>query len=184
MGSKIHSGPSREAKLKRRRFLMPRGHLKDLFWETIWEAKIVPNPLRKRFEDAIHFEERFGKVLEASSSPSGRAIPTTVTKAKSFKTPVFSQSHCIFAMLIMQEQRLQEPSFSRSVTDMHQKACLDLLWASIWGPIEQPKSIQNRSRGDQDGHWILDIDCGALALAGKRVDCTPNPPPATGLYIY
>ena len=53
-----------EAKLKRRRFLMPRGHLKDLFWGTIWEAKIVPNPFQKGFQDAYDIEDHFGTVLE------------------------------------------------------------------------------------------------------------------------
>ena len=43
---------------------MPRGHLKDLFWGTIWEAKIVPNPFQKGFQDAYDIEEHFGTVLE------------------------------------------------------------------------------------------------------------------------
>ena len=53
-----------EAKLKRRRFLMPRGRLKDLFWGAMWESKIVPNPFQKGFQDAYDIEEHFGTVLE------------------------------------------------------------------------------------------------------------------------
>ena len=53
-----------EANLKRRRFLMPRGRLKDLFWGTIWEAKIVPNTFQKRFQDAYDIGKNFGTVLE------------------------------------------------------------------------------------------------------------------------
>ena len=52
-----------EAKLKRRRFLMPRGRLKDLFWGAMWESKIVPNPSQKRFQDAYVIEEHFGTGL-------------------------------------------------------------------------------------------------------------------------
>ena len=53
MSSKIHSGVSWEAKLKRRRFLMPRGRLTDLFWGAMWESKIVPNPFQSRFTHMI-----------------------------------------------------------------------------------------------------------------------------------
>ena len=52
-----------EAKLKRRRFLMPRGRLKDLFWGAMWESKLVPNPSQKRFQDAYVIEDHFGTVL-------------------------------------------------------------------------------------------------------------------------
>ena len=52
-----------EAKLKRVRFWMPRGHLKDFLWEAIWESKIVPKPLWKRFQHATDIEERFGMVF-------------------------------------------------------------------------------------------------------------------------
>ena len=38
-----------EAKLKRSRFLMPRGRLKKFFWGAIWESKIVPDLSQKRF---------------------------------------------------------------------------------------------------------------------------------------
>ena len=66
-GSKWHPKSileaSWEAKLKRSRFLMPRGRLKDLFWGAIWESKIVPNTFWKRFQDACDFEHRFGTVL-------------------------------------------------------------------------------------------------------------------------
>ena len=86
------------------------------------------------------------------------AKPTGVTKWKSLKTPVFSQSDYIFAMLIMQEQSLQEPSFSRSETDIHQKACLNTLWASIWDPFGKPKSLPNRSGGCLERHWSSDLD--------------------------
>ena len=86
------------------------------------------------------------------------AKPTGVTKWKSLKTPVFSQSDYIFAMLIMQEQSLQEPSFSRSETDIHQKACLNTLWASIWDPFGKPKSLPNRSGDRLERHWISEVD--------------------------
>ena len=79
-------------------------------------------------------------------------------KWKSLKTPVFSQSDYIFAMLIMQEQSLQEPSLSRSETDIRQKACLNTLWASIWDPFGKPKSLPNRSGGRLERHWISDFE--------------------------
>ena len=53
-----------EAKLKRRRFSMPQGRLKDLFWGAMWESKLVLNQSQKRFQDAYDIEERFGTVLE------------------------------------------------------------------------------------------------------------------------
>ena len=71
---------------------------------------------------------------------------------------MFSQSDCIFAMLIRQEQSLREPSFFQSETDVHQKASPDPLWASIWDPFGQPKSIPNRFGGFPDGQWIVHID--------------------------
>ena len=52
-----------DAKLERIRFWRPRGRLQDLFWEAIWEPKIVPKPLWKRFRDATDIEERFDMVL-------------------------------------------------------------------------------------------------------------------------
>ena len=71
---------------------------------------------------------------------------------------MFSQSDCIFAKLIMQEKNLQDPSFSGSVTDINQKACLDPLQASIWDPCGQPKSIQNRCGSDLQWHHVSDLD--------------------------
>ena len=49
----------------------------------------------------------------------------------------------------MQEQRLQKPSFSRSVTATHQKGCLDLLWPSIWHALEQFDNSKDL------GGWIV-----------------------------
>ena len=110
---------------------------------------------------------------------------TELTKWKSFKTPVFLQSDCIFAMILMQEETLQEPSFSRTVTDMHLNRCLDPLRASIWDRFGYPKSIQNRSGGGQDGHWIVDIDFEGVGPAGRRLSCTRDPGPwYSVIYIY
>ena len=97
---------------------------------------------------------------------------------------MFLQSDCIFAMILMQEETLQEPSFSRTVTDMHLNRCLDPLRASIWDRFGYPKSIQNRSGGCLDEPWISDIDFGGLHYHGGRVDCTPEPrPPYSVIYI-
>ena len=80
-------------------------------------------------------------------------------------------------MLIMQEESLRQPSFSGSVSDIHRKACLDLLWTSIWELLGHPKSIQNRSGGRPDEHWNWDIDFGCLHHHGGRVHCTLEPRP-------
>ena len=52
-----------EAKLKRIGFGRPRGRLKYLLWEAIWEPKIIPEPLWKRFQHSTDTEERFGMLL-------------------------------------------------------------------------------------------------------------------------
>ena len=80
-------------------------------------------------------------------------------------------------MLRMQEESLQEPSFSRSVTDRHQKAYPDPIWASIWDPFGQPKSIPDRSGDRPDGHWILDIEFKGWCPSERRLGCTPDPGP-------
>ena len=54
-------------------------------------------------------------------------------------------------------RKLEKTFFSGSVTDMHEKACLDPLWASIWDPFGQPKLMPNRSGGLPDGHGIWDL---------------------------
>ena len=61
-------------------------------------------------------------------------------------------------MLIREEESLQEPSFSRSVTDVHQKACLDLLRASMWQPFGQPKSLSTLSGSDPPWLQVSDLD--------------------------
>ena len=70
-----------------------------------------------------------------------------------------------------------------SETDVRQKACLDRLRASIWDPFGQPKSIPNRSKGRQDGHWIVDIDFEGWHPVKAELVGTPNPAPSTRLYI-
>ena len=97
--------------------------------------------------------------------------------AKICKNISLSQSDCIFAILIGEEQSLQEPSFSRSVTDMHQIAGLDLLRASIWEAFGQPKSIPIRSGGHPEGHSILDLDFQGCDRSGGRVVGTLEPGP-------
>ena len=73
-----------------------------------------------------------------------------------------------------QEGSLQKPSLSGPDTAMHQKPCLDPLWASIWEPFGQPKSIPKRSGGHQDGHWILDLDFKGWARSWGRLVSTPG----------
>ena len=74
----------------------------------------------------------------------------------------------------MQEESLQKPSFSGSVTDMHQKPCLDPRWASIWESFGQPKSIQNRSRSHLERHQVANSDFEARVLAGGEVWRAPE----------
>ena len=93
---------------------------------------------------------------------------------------MFSQSDCIFAMLIMQEESLQEPSFSWSVTDMHQKACLDSLRASVWEPFGQPKSLLNQS-GNLERHQVSNLDFEGCALAGRNWCSTLKPRPPSSI---
>ena len=100
-----------------------------------------------------------------------------MTKPKSLKTPMFSQSDSVFAMLIIHEQTLQEPSFSRSVTDIHQKACPDTLWASIWESFGQPKSIPNRSGGHLGRHQTSNINFEGWHPAGGSLGCHLKPGP-------
>ena len=50
----------------------------------------------------------------------------------------------------MQAQSVQVPSFFRSETDVRQKAYLDRLWASIWDPFGQPKSVPKRYGSDSE----------------------------------
>ena len=96
---------------------------------------------------------------------------------------MFSQSDCIFAMLIMHAESLQKLCFSGSVTDMHQKTCLDPLRASIWEPFGQPKSIRNRSGGHLERHRISDLAFEAMDHA-REVSCTLEPrPPSPIVYI-
>ena len=102
---------------------------------------------------------------------------TELTKWKSFKTPVFLQSDCIFAMILMQEETLQEPSFSRTVTDMHLNRCLDPLRASIWDRFGYPKSIQNPSGSDLGWHHISDLEFKGWHPAGGSLSCTLDPGP-------
>ena len=84
----------------------------------------------------------------------------------------------------MQEESLQEPFVFGSVTDMHQKTCLDLLWASIWDPFGYPKSIPNRSGSDLPWHQVSDLESGALLPAGRKGAATLKPGPPLPDYIY
>ena len=107
-----------------------------------------------------------------------------MTKSKSSKTPRFLQSDCSFAMLIMQEESLHEHAFSGSLTDIHHKACPDPLWASIWTPFGQPKSIPNRSGGHLEGHWISNLEFKGWVPAGRSGVLHPEPhPPYSVIYI-
>ena len=63
MASKIDSGDVLGRQAEKKTFLLPRGRLKDLFWGTMWESKLVPNPAQKRFQDAYDIEERCGLVF-------------------------------------------------------------------------------------------------------------------------
>ena len=63
MASKIYSGGLLGGQAEKNTFLNPRGRLQDLLWESIWEPKIVPKLLWKRFRDATDIEERFDMVL-------------------------------------------------------------------------------------------------------------------------
>ena len=90
-----------------------------------------------------------------------------MTKSKSSKTPRFLQSDCSFAMLMMQEESLHEHAFSGSLTDIHHKACPDPLWASIWTPFGQPKSVQNRSRGHLERHQVSNLDFEATESVAR-----------------
>ena len=82
----------------------------------------------------------------------------------------------------MQEESLQETSFSRSLTDIHHKASPDPLWASIWTPFGQPKSIQNRSGGELQWHHVEDLDFEGWVPATVELIATPNPAP--GIHLY
>ena len=88
---------------------------------------------------------------------------------------MFSQSDCIFAALIMQTQSLQKPCFSCFETDIHRKACPDLLWASFWDSFGDPKSVQNRSGSDLEWHQLSDVDFKGWCLSGRRPLSTPDP---------
>ena len=100
-----------------------------------------------------------------------------MTKSKSSKTPRFLQSDCIIAMLIRQGKNLQEPSFAPSETDIHQKARRDSLWASIWEPFGQPKSIPNRSGGHLGRHQTSNINFEGWHPAGGSLGCHLKPGP-------
>ena len=90
---------------------------------------------------------------------------------------MFSQSDCILAMLIRQEESFQEPSFSRSSTGTHQKAGLAPLWASPWDPLGQPKSIQKHSGSDLQWHHVSHLDFKGWGPPWRRVLCTLEPGP-------
>ena len=97
--------------------------------------------------------------------------------SKSSKTHRFLQSNCNFAMLIMQEESLHEHAFSGSFTDMHEKACLDPLWASIWESFGQPKWIPKRSGSHLGRHQTSDIDFEGWHYAGRSLGCHLKPGP-------
>ena len=83
---------------------------------------------------------------------------TAVTALESLKTFVLSQRDCISALLTIHRQRLQEHCFSWSVTGDRQRTCLEFPCASTADPFGQPSSIQNRSGGRLDGHWISNLN--------------------------
>ena len=80
-------------------------------------------------------------------------------------------------MLMMQEESLHEHDFSGSLTDIHHKACLDPLWASIWIPFGQPKSIQNRSGSELQWHHVEDLDFDGWTPATVELAVYPEPRP-------
>ena len=91
---------------------------------------------------------------------------------------MFSQSDCIFAVLRMQAQRsFQKPCFSWFDTDIHRKACPELLRTSFWDPFGQARSVQNRSGSDLEWHQLLDLDFKGWARSGRRALCTLDPGP-------
>ena len=91
-------------------------------------------------------------------------------------------------MVLMQEESLQKPSFSGSVTDGHQKACLDPSWASIWDPFGPHLGSQNRSQSDPEAIQ-MGIGYGTSILRGvpqlgEGCDAPWNLDSLPQLYIY
>ena len=77
----------------------------------------------------------------------------------------------------MQEESLREHAFSGSFTDVHEKACVDPLWASIWEAFGQPKSVPNRSGSDLEWHQLSDLDFKGWHPAWGRLCSNPDPGP-------
>ena len=63
VASKIDSGGLQGDQGAKKLSLKALGTPRGLAWEAIWEAKIVPNPSRKHFQDAIEFEAPFRELL-------------------------------------------------------------------------------------------------------------------------
>ena len=78
-------------------------------------------------------------------------------------------------MILMQEETLQEPSFSRRITDMHLNRCLDPLRASIWHRFGYQKSIQNPSGSDLGWHHISDLEFKGWHRSARRPLSTRDP---------
>ena len=79
--------------------------------------------------------------------------------------------------MIRQEQTLPEPSLSRSVTDIHQKADLRAIWAAKINP----KAIRRPSRKAVN----FEPHFEGVDLSGRRRLCTPDPGPwYPDIYIY
>ena len=82
----------------------------------------------------------------------------------------------------MQEESLQQPSFSMYETTVHQKTGLDLLRASIWDPFWLAKSIPKQSKGEPERHHVENLDFEGWGPAKVELVGTPNP--GTHLYMY
>ena len=77
----------------------------------------------------------------------------------------------------MQTQSWQKPCFSCFETDIHRKACPELLRTSFWNPFGQPRSVQNRSGSDVQWHQLSKLDFKGWQPAGGRLCCTLDPGP-------